>query len=122
MKKVLIVDDRPEVRSLLAVTLDMGEFELFEASNGTQALEVARAKMPDLMLLDVMMPGGLDGYQVCEQLKADEKTKGIIVILLTARGQDADKKRGATVGADDYFIKPFSPRELLDKVYAALKI
>jgi len=122
MKKILIVDDKPEVRSLISVTLDMGEFMLYEASSGAQALDIADEKHPDLIILDVMMPGGLDGYQTCEKLKAGEKTKDIIVILLTARGQEADKKRGAAAGADDYFIKPFSPRELLDKVYAVLKM
>ena len=122
MKKILIVDDKPEVRALISVTLDMGEFTLYETSSGSQALEVANDKHPDLIILDVMMPGGLDGYQTCEKLKSDEKTKDIIVILLTARGQETDKQRGGAAGADDYFIKPFSPRELLDKVYAVLKI
>lgn len=121
-KRVLIVDDKPEVRTLIEMTLDIGDFSFLQAENGLKAIDVARKEHPDLMILDVMMPGGMDGYQVCETLKADPKTKQILIILLTARGQEADKVRGAQVGADDYFVKPFSPRELLDKVYAVLKM
>ena len=121
-KKILIVDDKPEVRTLIEMTLDIGDFSFLQAENGLKAIELARKELPDMMILDVMMPGGLDGYQVCETLKKDQTTKHILIILLTARGQEADKVRGTQVGADDYFIKPFSPRELLDKVYAVLKM
>lgn len=122
MKKILIVDDKPEVRKLVSITLDGEDIEILEASNGNQALQVAGKECPNLMILDVMMPGGLDGYQVCKKIKADPKTRNIIVMLLTARGQEADKKAGTDSGADDYFVKPFSPRELLDKVYSVLKL
>ncbi|HYG77329.1 MAG TPA: response regulator [Planctomycetota bacterium] len=122
MKTILIADDKPDVRSLVQTTLDLGDFKFLMAADGSKALELARTHSPDLIILDVMMPGGMDGYQVCEALKHDEKTKGILILLLTARGQEFDKKRGEEVGADDYFVKPFSPRELLDKVYALLKI
>jgi DNA-binding response OmpR family regulator len=121
-KKILIVDDKAEVRTLIEMTLDIGDFSFLQAENGQKAIEVARKELPDLMILDVMMPGGMDGYQVCETLKADANTKQILIILLTARGQEADKTRGTQVGANDYFVKPFSPRELLDKVYAVLKM
>src|SRR5436190_18452961 len=113
-KKILIVDDKPEVRTLIEMTLDIGDFSFLQAENGLKAIDLAKKELPDLMILDVMMPGGLDGYQVCETLKKDPITKHILIILLTARGQEADKVRGAQVGADDYFIKPFSPRELFD--------
>ena len=121
MKKILVVDDQLEVRELIEVTLRIGDFNILQAENGPKALELARAEKPDLMLLDVMMPeGGLDGFEVCEQLKKDPETKGITIIMLTAKGQDVDKQRGKEVGADDYFTKPFSPLELMNKVEVVL--
>jgi DNA-binding response OmpR family regulator len=122
MKKILIADDKADVRALVEITLDVGDFKFLQADSGVKALELARAELPDLIILDVMMPGGMDGYQVCEALKKDEKTKKILVLLLTARGQEFDKKKGKDTGADDYFVKPFSPRELLDKVYKLLNV
>ena len=94
-KKILIVDDKPEVRTLIEMTLDIGDFSFLQAENGLKAIDLAKKELPDLMILDVMMPGGLDGYQVCETLKKDPITKHILIILLTARGQEADKVRGA---------------------------
>ncbi|MCH8326121.1 MAG: response regulator [Bacteroidetes bacterium] len=121
MKKILIVDDQDEVRELVEVTLRIGDFKILQAENGPKALEIARAEKPELILLDVMMPGGsIDGFEVCEQLKKDPETEGIIIIMLTAKGQDIDKQRGREVGADDYFTKPFSPLELMDKVEEVL--
>ena len=120
--KILIVDDKIELRSLISATLGMGDFEILESENGKGALATARAQHPDLIILDVSMAGELDGFQVCQQLKKDPATKDILVIMLTAYGQEKDRKRGAEVGADDYFVKPFSPRELMDKVYAMLKL
>jgi two-component system phosphate regulon response regulator PhoB len=122
VKKVLVVDDKPGVRELLTATLDVGDFELIEADNGLSAVNAARAHHPDLIILDVMMPGTLDGIGVCATLKKDPKTSDITILMLTALGQDADKARGYEAGADDYFVKPFSPRELLDKVYGILEI
>jgi DNA-binding response OmpR family regulator len=117
MKKILIVDDQPEVRELVSVTLEIGPYKILTAENGNQALTVARAELPDLMLLDVQMPGGtLDGLDVCRALKSDPRTKHIHIIMLTAKGQDWDKQAGRNAGADDYFVKPFSPLELMNKV------
>ena len=121
MKKILIVDDQPEVRELVEVTLRIGGFKILQAANGPKALKIARAEKPELILLDVMMPeGGMDGFEVCEQLKKDPETVGITIIMLTARGQEVDKKRGNQVGADDYFTKPFSPLTLINKVEEVL--
>lgn len=121
MKKILIVDDKPDVRELVEVTLDIGDYQLSQAENGSQALEIARSEKPDLILLDVMMPGSdLDGFQVCEQLKNDPNTKDIIIIMLTAMGQLVDKQRGNEVGCNGYFTKPFSPLALLNKVEEVL--
>lgn len=121
MKKILIVDDQVEVRELVEVTLRIGDFKILQAENGPKALEIARVEKPELILLDVMMPeGGLDGFEVCEQLKKDPETAGLTIIMLTAKGQDVDKERGKQVGADDYFTKPFSPLELMNKVEEVL--
>jgi two-component system phosphate regulon response regulator PhoB len=122
VKKVLVVDDKVGVRELLTATLDVGDFELLEADNGVSAVNAARTHHPDLIILDVMMPGTLDGFGVCSTLKKDPKTSDITILMLTALGQDGDKAKGYEAGADDYFVKPFSPRELLDKVYGILEI
>lgn len=120
MKTILIVDDKTEVRELVEVTLRGGDYRILQAENGNQALEIARAEKPDLMLLDVMMPGGIDGFEVCERLKSDPATEGITIIMLTAKGQDVDRARGSEVKADGYYTKPFSPLELLQKVEEVL--
>lgn len=120
MKTILIVDDKVEVRDLVEVTLRGGDYRILQAENGTQALEIARAEAPDLMLLDVMMPGGKDGFEVCDELKSDPATKNITIIMLTAKGQEVDKARGSEVQADGYYTKPFSPLELLQKLEEVL--
>ena len=114
--KALIVDDQPDIRKLIMLTMESEDFELHEADNGVDALHMARNLRPAVMLLDVMMPGGLDGYQVCEEIKMDPDLRNTMVILLTARGQRTDIERGQTVGCDAYLVKPFSPIELLDTV------
>jgi two-component system phosphate regulon response regulator PhoB len=117
MKKILIVDDQPAVRELVSVTLEIGPYKILTAENGDEALEIARAELPELMLLDIQMPGGsLDGLDVCRILKGDDQTKDITIIILTAKGQDWDKQAGQDAGANDYFVKPFSPLELMNKV------
>lgn len=121
MKKILIVDDQPEVRELVSVTLEIGDYKVLTADNGDRALAMARAEHPDLMLLDIQMPGGsLDGIAVCKLLKDDPTTRDIYIIILSAKGQDRDKQLGQEVGADGYFVKPFSPLELLNQVERVL--
>ena len=116
-RKALIVDDQPDIRKLILMTMESEDFELHEADNGEDAWQVAQKLRPTIVLLDVMMPGGMDGYQVCEHIKSDPTLKGITkVILLTARGQRTDIERGEAVGCDAYLVKPFSPIELLDTV------
>jgi CheY-like chemotaxis protein len=116
-RNALIVDDQPDIRKLILMTMESEEFELHEADNGVDALRIAQNLRPSVILLDVMMPGGLDGYQVCEKIKTDAQLKATTkVILLTARGQRTDIERGQAVGCDAYLIKPFSPIELLDTV------
>lgn len=120
MKRILIVDDQPEVRELVSVTLEIGPYDIFFAENGEQALALAQRGLPDLVLLDVQMPGGIDGLQVCRRLKGNPQTASVYILMLTAKGQDWDRQAGKDAGADDYLIKPFSPLELLTKVEAAL--
>lgn len=115
MKKILIVDDEEKVRGLVEVTLSISELKILHASSGEEGLMKARESMPDIILLDVMMPG-LDGIEVCRLLKKDPATKDIYIIMLTAKGQQADKKKGFAAGADEYFVKPFSPMNLIDKI------
>lgn len=116
-RNALIVDDQSDIRKLILMTMESEEFELHEADNGVDALRIAQNLRPSVILLDVMMPGGLDGYQVCEKIKTDAQLKATTkVILLTARGQRTDIERGQAVGCDAYLIKPFSPIELLDTV------
>ncbi len=115
MKKLLIADDEDGVRSLVRMTLSAEPYEILEAIDGDQALDLARSERPDLMFLDVMMPG-LSGVDVCRALKADPRTASITIIMLTAKAQDGDRDQGLRAGADDYFTKPFSPVGLLHKV------
>ncbi len=117
MKKILIVDDQSEVRELVEVTLRIGPYEILQASSGDEGLTITRSERPDLVLLDVMMPdSSVDGFEVCRQIKADPATRNITVVMITARGQEADLEIGRQAGADDYFTKPFSPLQLMNKV------
>ncbi len=121
MKKVLIVDDQPQVRELVAVTLQIGNYQILFAENGHQALEVAQTQHPEVILLDVMLRGSdLGGLEVCRRLKNDPVTRDIPIIILSASGQQSDINAGRTAGADDYLTKPFSPIALLEKVEGVL--
>ncbi len=119
MKKILIVDDEERVRRLIETTLDIGDFQIFQAKDGEEALKIAQEEKPALILLDIMMPG-MDGFEVCKRLKNNSETKSSYIIMLTAKGQKQDIEKGYTVGADDYFVKPFSPMELLNKIEKVL--
>jgi len=117
MKKILVVDDQKEIRELVEATLRIGDYLIFQAGTGPEAIKIARREKPNLMFLDVMMPeGGMDGFDVCAQLKNDPETADITIIMLTALGRAGDKERGRIAGADDYFTKPFSPLKLMNKV------
>ncbi len=117
MKKILIVDDQLEVRELVQVTLEIGDYQILTAGNGLQAVEIARAEHPDIILLDIMMPGSdIDGLEACRLLKTDPITSDITIVMLSAKGQDNDIEIGKNAGADDYFTKPFSPIALIEKV------
>ncbi|MDQ6672393.1 MAG: response regulator [Chloroflexota bacterium] len=119
-RRVLLVDDDDALRRLIGTTLGADHFELLQAADGEEALRIARQEHPDLVLLDVNMPK-LDGFEVCRHLKTEPETSSIKIVMLSARGADIDRTRGREAGADDYFIKPFSPIQLLNKVYALLE-
>lgn len=112
MHKILVVDDHLDIRKLMRITLDK-EYLVIEAENGDSALDIIRHERPDLVLLDIMMPGKLDGLAVLEAVKGNPELNGTCVVMLTARGQVKDYEAGMLRGADGYFIKPFSPLQLL---------
>ncbi len=112
MTKVLIVDDHPDMRTLLAYTLG-GEYEVLQARDGVEALQIARRENPAAILLDIMMPGKLDGMAVLTAIKTNERTSHTPVAMVTARGQASDVLRFKNCGADAYFVKPFSPQEIV---------
>ncbi len=120
MSKVLIVDDERDILDLLRMHLEHEGHEVAEAANGIDALKQAISAIPDLIVLDWMLPG-LDGLSVFKRLRTDSRTRDIPVILLTAKAQQADRLTGLELGADDYLTKPFSPRELLLRVNAVLR-
>lgn len=121
MKTILIVDDQLEVRELVDVTLSADDVRIIKAAKGDEAVEVAQREKPDLIIMDIMMPGKLNGIEATRILKSDENTRHIAILMLTAKGQDKDVEAGLKAGADAYFIKPFSPLELIRKVEEVLE-
>lgn len=117
--RVLIIDDEAPIRLLCRVNLEAEGIEVLEAADGPSGLEVAMAERPDVILLDVMMPG-LDGWHVAEQLIDDQRTSDIPIIFLTARAEFRDRARGLDIGGVDYVTKPFNPVELADLVRGLL--
>lgn len=115
-KIILVVEDQPEIRKLICMTMDYDGFEVHEAENGDSGLKMIKALRPGVVLLDVMMPGLLDGFQVCEQVRADPEIAATPIIMLTARGQQSDLEAGRRAGCDDYLTKPFSPLQLIETV------
>jgi two-component system, OmpR family, alkaline phosphatase synthesis response regulator PhoP len=113
--RVLVIDDEAPIRLLCRVNLEAEGMKVLEAADGPSGLEVARTELPDVILLDVMMPG-LDGWQVAEELLDDETTSGIPIVFLTARAELRDRARGLDVGGIDYVTKPFNPIELASLV------
>jgi len=117
---ILVVDDEISILELLRFNLEQEGYRVLTASDGQQALHDARAEKPDLIILDIMLPG-MDGYEVCRVLKAGKETAGIPVLMLSARDEVLEKVVGLELGADDYIAKPFSPRELVARVKANLR-
>jgi DNA-binding response OmpR family regulator len=116
-RKVLVVDDDPKIVELIRLYLEKDGYRVFAAHDGLEALDLARHKRPDLVLLDLMLPG-LDGFDVCRILQAESD---VPIVMLTARTTDDDKLAGLELGADDYITKPFNPREVVARVRAVLR-
>lgn len=116
--KVLVVEDEVSIRKFIAVNLHRNDFEVLEAGDGETALEIAESCLPDVVVLDVMLPS-MDGFEVCMQIR--RRMPQIVIIMLTARGEDMDKIMGLELGADDYMVKPFNPLELIARIRANLR-
>ena len=120
MQTILVVDDEEDILDLLTFNLERAEYEVIRASNGIDGLGLALKQMPDLIVLDLMLPGR-DGVEVFKELKDDARTRDIPVLMLTAKAEVTDRITGLKLGADDYVTKPFSPRELVLRVQALLR-
>jgi two-component system alkaline phosphatase synthesis response regulator PhoP len=118
-KKVLVCDDEPYIVESVSYVVRKAGYEVVVAEDGEEALEAGRREVPDLIFLDIMMPK-LSGYDVCKQLKEDPATRGIYIVMLTARGQEEDELKAVEVGADEFMTKPFSPRKMRAKLQELL--
>jgi len=114
-KKIMVVDDEPYIARVIKFKLEQEGYIVISANDGITGLNKIREEKPDLVLLDVMMPG-MTGYEVCQKIKGDAELAGIPVVILTAKGQERDREQGLSVGASDYITKPFSPNRLLELV------
>jgi phosphate regulon transcriptional regulator PhoB len=118
--RVLIVEDERDIRDLLAFHLERAGYHVGKARSGTDALRQIQASPPDLVLLDLMLPE-IDGLEVCRRLRRDERTASLPIVMLTAKGEEVDRVLGLELGADDYVVKPFSPKEVVARVRAVLR-
>ena len=119
-EKILIVEDEKDIIKMIEYNLKKEGYKVIDARDGEDALDLAVREYPDLILLDLMLPG-IDGLEVCKSLKKESKTSSIPIIMLTAKSQESDKVVGLELGADDYITKPFSPRELIARIKAVLR-
>lgn len=117
---ILVVEDDEDILQLLKYNIENAGFDVLTASDGSEALDKVRRHLPDLVLLDLMLPG-LDGFDVCKELKKRVETAEVPIIMLTARGEEVDRIVGLELGADDYVVKPFSPREIILRIRSVLR-
>lgn len=115
-KRILIVEDHADIRRLIRMTLEFENYEIHEVANADEGLLAVRGLVPDLLLLDIMMPGSMDGLDLCRLVKSDPTLGKPQVVLLTARGQSQDIEAGMNAGADAYLLKPFSPLKLIETI------
>jgi two-component system phosphate regulon response regulator PhoB len=120
MAKVLVVEDEPDLVQVLSFNLEQAGHDVLSAERGAEGLRLAQRERPDVVLLDLMLPD-ISGTEVCRSLKDDPSTRGIAVVMLTARGEEIDRVVGFELGADDYIVKPFSVRELMLRIQAILR-
>jgi two-component system, OmpR family, alkaline phosphatase synthesis response regulator PhoP len=113
--KVLIIEDDPATSRLVDYSLRHHGYQVITATNGLEGVRKAQTEAPDLVILDVMLPG-IDGYEICHRLRADPATRGLRILMFSAKAQDIDKETGKKVGADDYLTKPAAPAEIVDRV------
>lgn len=118
-KKILIIEDDPATSRLVDYSLRHEGYEVFTASNGLEGIRKAHNEMPDLIILDVMLPG-MDGFEICHQLRSEPDTNKLPILMFSAKAQEIDKNTGLKVGADDYLSKPAAPSEILSHVEALL--
>ncbi len=118
--KILVVDDEPDIRDVLKITLEAEKYEVIEAENGEEAIKIVSQKVPDLVLLDYKMPK-MDGREVCRRIKKDILLRHLPIIMVTGKGEITDKVDGIDAGADDYIVKPFEPEELLAHIRMILR-
>tara|TARA_B100000214_G_scaffold356980_1_gene316063 strand:- start:218 stop:910 length:693 start_codon:yes stop_codon:yes gene_type:complete len=119
-EKILIIEDEPDIREIIKFELNQNRFNVFTSSNGERGLKIAKSEIPDLIILDLMLPG-IQGIDVCKKLKKNKKTKNILIIIISALGQEEDIVNGLETGADDYLTKPFSLKILMSKISAVLR-
>lgn len=119
-QRILIIEDEPDITEVLKYNLEKNHYQVATAESGEAGLAAARESLPDLVLLDLMLPG-IDGLEVCRKLREDPRTRDLLVIMLTAKGTEADVVVGLTLGADDYIVKPFSTSELMARIKAVLR-
>jgi DNA-binding response OmpR family regulator len=118
-KRILVVDDEPSILLSLEFLMEQEGYDVRTATDGEEALQAVHEKLPDLILLDVMMPKR-DGFEVCQTIRANPEWKEIRIIMLTAKGREVDQEKGIALGADDYITKPFATLELVEKVRIVL--
>ncbi|MEH6626505.1 MAG: response regulator [Motiliproteus sp.] len=119
-KKIVVVEDEPDILEVLSYNLKREGFEVTTSLDGAKGLDLIQQKMPDLVLLDLMLPG-MDGLDICRHLKSNSRTQHIPIIMVTAKGEESDVVLGLGIGADDYVAKPFSPKELVSRIKAVLR-
>jgi DNA-binding response OmpR family regulator len=119
-ERILIVEDEKNISKLLRYNLEKAEYDCTVARTGEDAIEILKKQRTDLIILDIMLPG-MDGFEVCRRVRQDTANKGTPIIMLTAKGEEVDRVVGLELGADDYMVKPFSPRELVLRVKVVLK-
>ena len=118
--RILVIEDESNIQELIKYNLEKNGYKVILSDNGTAGLNEALANVPDLILLDLMLPG-LDGLEVCKRLRADKRTKKVPIFMLTAKSEELDKVLGLELGADDYITKPFSIKELIARIRAAMR-